>query len=80
MNAAAMNNLWNYLQGLSLTADNWRWLAERTREKSVINNAPSKPKKKALRISPRRRKLMESVTINPQDFEGDERAQYILSK
>ncbi len=29
-----MNNLWNYLQGLSLTADNWQWLAERAKEKS----------------------------------------------
>lgn len=24
-----MNNLWNYLQGLSLTASNRKWLAER---------------------------------------------------
>ena len=27
MNAAALNNLWSYLQGLSLTATNQRWLA-----------------------------------------------------
>lgn len=29
MNAISMNNLWNYLQGLSLSASNRRWLAER---------------------------------------------------
>ena len=29
MNAVSMNNLWNYLQGLSLTASNRKWLAER---------------------------------------------------
>jgi len=29
MNAVSMNNLWNYLQGLSLTASNRRWLAKR---------------------------------------------------
>ncbi len=29
-----MNNLWNYLQGLSLTASNQRWLAERLLESS----------------------------------------------
>ena len=29
MNAIAMNNLWSYLQGLSLTASNRKWLAER---------------------------------------------------
>lgn len=29
MNAISLNNLWSYLQGLSLTANNRRWLAER---------------------------------------------------
>lgn len=29
MNAVSMNNLWSYLQGLSLTANNRKWLAER---------------------------------------------------
>ena len=32
MNAISMNNLWNYLQGLSLSASNRRWLAERLME------------------------------------------------
>ena len=27
MNAISLNNQWNYLQGLSLTASNQRWLA-----------------------------------------------------
>ena len=29
MNAVSMNNLWSYLQGLSLSAANRQWLAER---------------------------------------------------
>ena len=29
MNTISLNNLWSYLQGLSLTASNQRWLAER---------------------------------------------------
>ena len=29
MNAVSMNNLWSYLQGLSLTASNSKWLAEK---------------------------------------------------
>ena len=29
MNAVSMNNLWNYLQGLSLTASNRKWLVKR---------------------------------------------------
>ena len=41
MNAVSMNNLWNYLQGLSLTASNRKWLAERlieTPEKAVMSD------------------------------------------
>ena len=29
MNAVSLNNLWNYLQSLSLTASNRKWLAEK---------------------------------------------------
>lgn len=36
--------------------------------------------KKKYRISPRLKNLMGKVTIDPKDFEGDERAQYILNK
>ena len=28
MNAISLNNLWSYLQGLALTANNKRWLAD----------------------------------------------------
>ena len=77
----SINELWTYLQGLSLTADNWQWLAERAKEKSNTSaQVTSKPKEVKYKISPRRRKLMEKATFNPKDFEGDERAQYILSK
>jgi hypothetical protein len=29
MNAVSLNNLWTYIQGLSLTASNRKWLAEK---------------------------------------------------
>ena len=29
MNAVSLNNLWSYLEGLSLTASNRKWLAEK---------------------------------------------------
>ena len=32
MNAISLNNLWGYLQGLSLTASNQRWLASHLME------------------------------------------------
>ena len=35
MNAVSLNNLWSYLQGLSLTASNKRWLGERLIEAST---------------------------------------------
>ena len=34
MTNRAMNNLWNYIQGLSLSARNKKWLAERLQESS----------------------------------------------
>lgn len=81
MNAVSMNNLWAYLKGLALTSDNRQWLAEKLAE-PVDSLKVTHTDKKAVkyRISPKRRKLMESVRIDPKDFEGDEKAQYILSK
>ncbi|MBQ8655612.1 MAG: surface protein [Prevotella sp.] len=41
MNAVSMNNLWSYLQGLSLTASNRKWLAEKlieTPEKDIMSD------------------------------------------
>ena len=40
MNTVSLNHLWSYLQGLSLTASNQRWLGERLIEAST-SSAPS---------------------------------------
>lgn len=82
MNAISMSNLWTYLQGLSLTADNWQWLAEKTSMMSMSVDSANKgiAGKRKYRLSPRMKKLMGSVKINPQDVEGDDRLKYILSK
>lgn len=82
MNAMSMNNLWTYLQGLSLTADNWQWLAEKTSTMSMSVDSANKgiAGKKKYRLSPRMKKLMGSVKVKPQDVEGDDRLKYILSK
>lgn len=82
MNAISMSNLWTYLQGLSLTADNWQWLAEKTSMMSMSVDSANKgiAGKKKYRLSPRMKKLMGSVKINPQDVEGDDRLKCILSK
>lgn len=39
MNAVSLNNLWNYLQGLSLSASNQRWLGKRLIEASASKKA-----------------------------------------
>ena len=47
--------------------------------KSVIMETEHKDNKK-YRISPRLKSLMGKVTIDPKDFEDDDRLQYILNK
>jgi hypothetical protein len=39
MTTMALNNLWRYLQGLSLSASNQRWLGERLIEASAKHGA-----------------------------------------
>ena len=46
MNTASLNNLWIYLQGLSLTASNQRWLASHLIE--AAENTEKKGQKKEL--------------------------------
>ena len=46
MNAISLNNLWSYLQGLSLTASNQRWLASHLME--AAESTESKNKKKEI--------------------------------
>ena len=45
-NAISLNNLWNYLQGLSLSASNQRWLGERLIEASAARTEEDNKLKK----------------------------------
>lgn len=38
MNAISMNNLWTYLSGLSMSAQNKRWLSDKLIESARTNN------------------------------------------
>ena len=51
MNAVSLNHLWSYLQGLSLTASNQRWLGERHFEASTANSAVSEEEKKLKKLN-----------------------------
>lgn len=78
-----MNNLWSLIQGLSLTASDRRWLASKLLEPSGSDMIPSNDTATDIEgyiISPKRRKLMGSVTIDPKDIESDDKLKYILSK
>lgn len=46
MNTVSLNHLWTYLQGLSLTASNQRWLANHLME--AAESAENKGQKKEL--------------------------------
>ena len=46
MNTVSMNNLWNYIKGLSLTASNQRWLANHLIE--AAENMENEKKKRTL--------------------------------
>jgi hypothetical protein len=83
MGTVSMNNLWSFIQGLSLTASDRRWLASKLLEPSGSDMIPSNDTATDIEgyiISPKRRKLMGSVTIDPKDIESDDKLKYILSK
>ena len=64
MNAVSLNNLWSYLQGLSLSASNQRWLGERLIEASKA--AKGKSAKVAIRRTHRRRKALSDAELAEQ--------------
>ena len=64
MNTVSLNNLWNYLQGLSLSASNQRWLGERLIEAS--NASKSKSAQVAIRRTHRRKKVLSDEELAEQ--------------
>ena len=51
MNAISLNNLWTYLQSLSLTASNQRWLGERLIEASPTHGVTSDEEMKLKKLN-----------------------------
>ncbi len=45
MNTVALNNLWSYLEGLSLSANNKRWLGERLIDSATVHHKTEKERK-----------------------------------
>ena len=51
MNAISLNHLWSYLQGLSLTASNQRWLGERLIEASASRSKTTEEEMKLKKLN-----------------------------
>ena len=60
MNAISLNNLWSYLQGLSLSASNQRWLGERLIETSNATKKSKSANVATHRIHKRRKALSDA--------------------
>lgn len=60
MNAVSLNNLWSYLQGLSLSASNQRWLGERLIEASKVAKKRESINVAACRVHKRQKALSDA--------------------
>jgi len=91
MTTFALNNLWNYIQGLHLSKSNRMWLADKllhSTEHELDLVEPVDVKKEELTyeelpLTPRVRHLKslhKKINITKEEIENDERMAYILSK
>lgn len=83
MNGLALNHLWSYLQGLSLTNSNQRWLAERLIEAStepasakVAVHASRHSVRQALTDEQLEQELAAYPPLTDDDFPDLEKADY----
>lgn len=75
MSTAALNNLWTYLQGLSMSHSEMLWLRDR-----IDNSLKREKNNPALKKSKRVEWLHNHpIQLSDEDLK-DERTQYILSK
>jgi hypothetical protein len=87
MNAISLNNLWTYIQGLTLTPGNRKWLADHLYKSVRDEKQAVKPKEKLrltledLKLSPEMLEPVKDITPLPQDFDFDKsRTDYLMQK
>ena len=87
MNAISLNNLWSYLQGLTLTTSNKRWLAKHLYEDAKEEEREAKPRQEFhidaedLVLSQDMLEPLKDITPLPQDFDIKQaRIDYIMQK
>ena len=80
MTTAALNNLWAYITGLTLTANERQWLAGKLTD-DVINQEVDGKNEKAVKQLPDSFKRLRGMgRVTPDDIANDDRLAYILSK
>ena len=87
MNSVSLNNLWTYIQGLTLTPSNRKWLADHLYESVKDDGQTPRPTDKLrltsedLILSPEMYEPVKNVTPLPQDFDFDKaRTDYLMQK
>ena len=65
----SLNNLWSYLQGLSLSASNKRWLAEHLYEAAEAETTQQETLQKARALTEEQLQVMEQEEfLSPEDL------------
>ena len=85
MNALSLNNLWSYIQGLTLTTSNKKWLADHLYEAVRVESEKNKEwpiiTKEDLVLSPEMLEMVKDIEPLPADFDFDKvRADYLMQK
>ena len=87
MNSISLNNLWTYIQGLTLTPSNRKWLAdhlyESVKEEELTANSKERLQltSEDLILSPEMLEPVKDITPLPQNFDFDKaRTDYLMQK
>ena len=80
MTTAALNNLWAYINGLTLTANERQWLASKLTDNALIQEDNNKNKKSTKQLPESFKRLRGMGCVTPDDIANDDRLAYILSK
>lgn len=84
MNTVSMNNLWNYLKGLSLSAQNRQWLAQKLLDPSIEpkrnSTADTVITERDLMVSPEVAALVKGFEL-PDTFDAEQaKMDYLMEK
>ena len=83
MTTFALNNLWSYLQGLTLGRSDREWLASKLLESTKEEQAPLKTSEKSYKVmpvSPDIKKWSGCASFTEEEIDNDPRLNAILSR